>query len=187
MKIFISGGCKNGKSAYAQELAQKMRKPGIPLYYLATMIPADREDEERITRHRRDREGFGFMTVEVGRDILTVIDQCDRRGVFLLDSVTALLANEMFTPGGYVETDIHIKVAGDLEGLAKQIDNIVIVSDFICSDALIYDSLTEAYKQGLAYIDRQTAGFCEVVLETSCGTYFAFKGRDVFKELLCDY
>ena len=48
MNIFISGGCKNGKSYHAQELARDMAsEQNVPLYYIATMIPTDEEDQER--------------------------------------------------------------------------------------------------------------------------------------------
>ena len=68
MRIFISGGCKNGKSYYAQRLA-KAQCIGNGLYYIATMKPVDAEDDERIARHRRERDGFGFTTVEQPFDI----------------------------------------------------------------------------------------------------------------------
>ena len=49
MNVFIGGGCKNGKSHYAQELAKKMsEESGTPLYYVATMISTGREDDRRI-------------------------------------------------------------------------------------------------------------------------------------------
>lgn len=38
MSTFISGGCKNGKSYYAQRI---VKAAGTPLYYIATMIPHD--------------------------------------------------------------------------------------------------------------------------------------------------
>ena len=41
MSTYISGGCKNGKSFYAQRVA---KAGGTPLYYIATMIPHDSED-----------------------------------------------------------------------------------------------------------------------------------------------
>ena len=40
MKIFISGGCKNGKSSFAQDIAKKLAG-NSKLYYVATMIPRD--------------------------------------------------------------------------------------------------------------------------------------------------
>ena len=47
MHTFISGGCKNGKSYYAQHIA---RAQGAPLYYVATMISTGAEDDARIAR-----------------------------------------------------------------------------------------------------------------------------------------
>jgi hypothetical protein len=64
VNILISGGCKNGKSYYAQQLAVRQAEDGAPLYYIATMDPADEEDHARILRHRREREGWGFTTLE---------------------------------------------------------------------------------------------------------------------------
>ena len=65
MNVFISGGCKNGKSYYAQKLASDLaREQGKPLYYIATMIPRDEEDRARIRRHLAERDGWGFETLE---------------------------------------------------------------------------------------------------------------------------
>ena len=179
MRIFISGGSKSGKSMHAQRIAKKMQKPGAPLYYLATMVPYDDEDRQRIERHRQEREGWGFETVEVGRDVLAVIDKCDKSGAFLLDSVTALLANEMFTPDGRADINAHKKVAGDLAGLIEKVGDVVIVSDYIYSDAHFYDDLTEAYRRGLANIAVQMARLCDLVLEACCGLLIAHKGGEL--------
>jgi len=178
LKIFISGGCKSGKSTRAQQIAQKLRDQDKPLYYIATMIPADSEDEARIVRHRQERDGCGFETVEAGRDLLKALENCNRHGTFLLDSVTALLANEMFKPDCSVEPEAHIKVANDLTEFLSTASKIVIVSDFIFSDALLYDDLTEAYRRGLAFIGRQMASACDVVLEACGGSFVTHKGRE---------
>ena len=65
MRIFISGGCKNGKSYYAQHLA-KAQQTNF-LYYIATMQPVDSEDDERIIRHKQERDDWGFTTIEHDR------------------------------------------------------------------------------------------------------------------------
>jgi len=182
MKIFISGGAKSGKSLYAERLSLEMRKKDTPLYYLATMIPVDKEDDARITRHRLQRKGRGFETVEAGRDITAAVGQCDVRGTFLLDSVTALLANDMFTPDGNVEHSAYKKVSADLTELLGMVNDIVIVSDYIYSDAYQYDDLTEAYRRGLAYIDRQIASLSDVVLEICAGNCIPHKGAELITE-----
>lgn len=172
MSTYISGGCKNGKSFYAQKVA---KAGGTPLYYIATMIPHDDEDLARIRRHRDERAGWGFETLECGRDILSCLKHADPGGAFLLDSVTALLSNEMFGPGG-VDTQAPERVAGALEAFVARAPNTVLVSDYIFSDAMLYDDLTEAYRRGLAHIDRRLAIRCNNVIEVVGGQFIVHKG-----------
>ncbi len=175
MKIFISGGCKNGKSYFAQSIAKQLaEESGGPLYYIATMIPHDDEDRARIKRHIEDREGWGFETIEQGRNIKEIFDKASEKGTFLLDSVTALLANEMFDSGD-IHTEAYLKIAEELEFIAGRASNIVFVSDYIYSDADIYDELSEAYRSGLGYIDRALAGMCDRVTEVAYGQLFDYK------------
>ena len=183
MNIFISGGCKNGKSYHAQKLACLMAKENnLPLYYLATMIPTDDEDKARIARHLKERDGWGFETIEQSTNICACLNGrtisgklVDSSGVFLLDSVTALLSNEMFRPDGTFDLNAPQRVAEQLLELAHHTGNTVFVSDYIYSDALIYDKLTEKYRQGLAYADRCLAAECHKVLEVSYGVVNHFK------------
>ena len=166
MKVFISGGCKNGKSTFAQKLAKKQGSIGN-LYYVATMIPTGQEDDDRITRHQKEREGWGFITIEQPRNIEGILSKCDINGSFLLDSLTALLANEMFRDGGSFDETAGERVSYGLERVLSQVKKIVIVSDYIYSDAVIYDALTETYRRSLAALDRLAAEKCEVVLEAA--------------------
>ena len=175
MKVFFSGGCKNGKSTLAERTVKALAGDG-PLYYIATMIPHDEEDEQRIQRHIEQRAGMGFTTLEQGRDVLQCLEQAEPDGTFLLDSVTALLSNEMFLPDG--ETDLHAgsRVATQLRELADRAKNIVFVSDFIYSDAGRYDSYTEAYRRGLAQCDRALAEVCDTVVEVCAANPIIYKG-----------
>jgi len=179
MRIFISGGCKNGKSYYAQKLA-KSQETGC-LYYIATMQSADPEDDERIARHRRERDGWGFTTVEQPTDIDAILQKSEPSGSFLLDSLTALLANEMFAPDGTNENAAE-KIAGGLHRVMQKIENIVIVSDYIYGDAAIYDQLTEKYRKSLAALDRQAAKMCDVVLEAAYTSIVVHEGKDILYE-----
>ena len=177
MNVFISGGAKNGKSTFAQDLAVKMSKERkCPLYYIATMIPHDDEDRARIERHRRDRQGLGFKTIECGRDIDREID--GREGVFLIDSVTALLSNEMFRLDGTVDEEASIRIADRLAKLCGTHDGLIFVSDYIYSDGNKYDELTDAYIRGLAIIDRALAKACDRVVEVTFGFIIDYKEED---------
>ena len=176
MIVFITGGAKNGKSSYAQELAVRLAAGGKH-YYLATMIPVDEEDRERIRRHIADRDGMGFETIEQGRHILEALDKCDREASFLLDSTTALLMNELFVPPDWhLDEAAGARCAAEVVQFAKSVKNIVLVSDYIYSDAQLYDAVTESYRKGLAAIDRAVAAVSDVVLEMSGGNLILHKG-----------
>ena len=177
MIVFVSGGAKNGKSGFAQDLAVQLARGG-KRYYVATMIPVDLEDRERIRKHVADREGLGFETIECGADLLTCLNY-DKNGSFLLDSVTALLQNVMFPREKNYEMDLSAaeKCAQDVVTFAKGVANAVIVSDYIYSDAAWYDEVTEGYRRALAFIDRQLAAVSDVVLELSGGNIIVHKGE----------
>lgn len=174
MKIFISGGAKNGKSYQAQRLSKKLAGQR-PLYYIATMEPRDDEDVQRIARHRLERLGWGFETIECSRNIMSCLKTAEVTGTFLFDSVTALLSNEMFRGGQVDETAVY-RVAEELNRFVDAVGNIVIVSDYIYSDAAKYDDLTEQYRRGLALLDRQLVGRCDTVIELCAGQMIVHKG-----------
>lgn len=178
MKIYISGGAKNGKSMFAQECAKKLAEEGH-LWYLATMEPHDDEDDARIIRHRKEREGWGFRTAEWGRDLSSHCFEYDCKGTYLVDSVTALLSNEMFgTMDGDIDWEAIERTSGSLLGLGSIAENVVYVSDNIFSDAVFYDEWTNAYRKGLAMVDRIVAEKCDVVIEFSCGQKIFYKGEE---------
>ncbi|NCA99800.1 MAG: hypothetical protein EOM08_06355 [Clostridia bacterium] len=180
MRLFVSGGCKNGKSSFAEAWAASGVKPGQPLYYLATMLPKDDEDHERVQRHRRQRADLRFQTVEIPGNILRVLQSCDRQGHFLLDSTTALLENAMFLADGSVDLQAGESLSADLRQLLTQLDQITFVSDYLGSDAFFYDPLVEEFRQSLAKIDRMLAQSCDVVVEICAGQPIIHKGRDLF-------
>lgn len=178
MKVLISGGAKNGKSTLAQDLAVTLSEGG-PHYYLATMIPVDAEDHERIRRHIADRDGMGFETIECGRDLLSALKTADPTGTFLLDSATALLQNAMFPiERNYkLDLDAAARCADDIVTFTNTVRNAIIVSDYIYSDAIQYDKGTERYRKCLADIDRRLAAVCDTVVEMTAGNRIIYKGE----------
>lgn len=196
MNILISGGAKNGKSDIAERIVRRMmERLHKPLYYVATMMPADEEDRERIRVHRMNREGAGFQTLEAGNRILRVLDlpKTDPGGIFLVDSTTALMANEMFPAAGPgFDPGAAERVPEELASFAARTGNTVFVSDQIYEDArppeagatsrdLPLPDLTEVYRSALGKADCRLAAECETVLEVTAGRVKVWKG-----EFQCD-
>ena len=177
MTYFISGGAKNGKSTLAQDLTVALAKGGKH-YYVATMISTGAEDDERIRRHIADRDGMGFETVECFKNILDCLNTADKDGVFLVDSVTALIQNALFPVEKNYEMDLDAanRCTNELVEFAKTVRHVVFVSDYIYSDAERYSENTEMYRKCLAGIDRRLAAVCDTVIEVSAGQLIIYKG-----------
>lgn len=186
MNVLISGGCKNGKTSYAERVALRLAgsMPGGTRYYVATMIPCDEEDRRRVALHIAERAGLGFGTLEIAWDIASALDRAKEEGAdpakstFLVDSATALLLNEMY-PGDYsapADPRAAERCRAGLSALARGAGNAVFVSDYIYSDAARYDDFTEKYRADLASIDRTLAALCDTVIELSCGLVTVHKG-----------
>ena len=177
MTCFISGGAKCGKSSLAQDLAVALAKGGEH-YYVATLISSGSEDDARIRRHLADREGMGFETVECFHNILDCLQTADKNGVFLVDSVTALIQNSLFPIEKNYEMDLEAanRCADELVEFAHTVRHAVFVSDYIYSDAEQYSESTEMYRKCLASIDRRLAKTCDTVIEVSAGQPIIHKG-----------
>lgn len=111
--ILVTGGAASGKSAYAEErireLFQASGLPGKRLLYLATMQrDGSPETDSRIARHRRQRQGRGFETLErpCAFEVLWTADKDKAKAAefsrcfVLLEDLGNLLANEMYLPAG---------------------------------------------------------------------------------------
>ncbi len=181
MKILVTGGAKNGKSGFAQALCCRLSEHG-KRFYLATMLPFDAEDVKRIERHVSDRKGLGFITVECAMNIRDALipDMQGGCNSVLVDSLTALLANEMFprshSSSFKCNADAPRNVARDLVYVASTVDNVVFVSDGIFNDSFRYDDMTDAYRKGLAMCEQSLVHVCDTVVEMVAGIPVVQKG-----------
>jgi len=88
--IFITGGARSGKSAFAQKLANNLSKKVI---YIATAQAKDKEMELRIKIHRKNRPPH-WKTVEREKNITEVLSRvAEESEVILLDCLTLLISN----------------------------------------------------------------------------------------------
>ncbi len=171
MKVLVLGGSKSGKSLWAQEQCRRLADGGR-LVYWAAMQPTDAEDEERIRRHRAERAGWGFETVECGAALDRQTVAAD--STVLFDSVTALLSNEMF--GAAFDADAAENTATELLNLSRRVKHIVCVCDDIFRDGGEYELWTERYREGLAAVCRVLAAEFDIVCELCAGQVRVWKG-----------
>ena len=173
MTYLLSGGSKSGKSMLAQSICKSLPAPH---YYLATLRPTDEEDRSIVRRHLKERDGWGFTTIECESGILSALEKARENGTFLLDSVTALLANEMFCPDGSVDQTAGERLAQELAEFSRRAENVVFVADFVFSDGRSYGALTEDYRRALGLVGVRLAEVCGNVAELSASIPVWYKG-----------
>ena len=96
MLTVISGGADSGKSSFAEDIVCK--SSCSKRYYIATMKAVDEAAGARIKKHRRMRDGKGFVTLEIPIDINEAVSMMDdpADSVALLECVSNLVANMMY-------------------------------------------------------------------------------------------
>lgn len=181
----VLGGSGSGKSALAEDWAVLCRRqPGgsraaEPMLYVATMQPyPDGETQRRIARHREQRRGKGFETLEWPRwpgD--EAADRLPRDRVILLDCLGNLTANQMFAgPVTLSGRETVAALADPLIRMARASRHLIVVSNLIFSDAVAYDSDTAAYRCALGELHIRLAAAADRVIEVCCGVPRFYKG-----------
>ena len=90
--IFVLGGARSGKSAFARRLAAA---GPAPVVFLATITPGDEESRRRVVRHRRERPP-DRETLEESIDVVEAIGRAtasDAAGTVLLDCLSVWVSN----------------------------------------------------------------------------------------------
>lgn len=131
----ISGPNNSGKSLYAENLATQ--SAGVPLFYLATMIPQTDNNKHRIEKHIRQRHGKGFETVEEPWNIHTLT--IPKNSVVLLEDASNLLANGIFVHHSDAEECFRRIIS-----LASQCQKLIVVTIDGLTDGN-YDEETNHY------------------------------------------
>lgn len=174
MTVLVSGGAASGKSEFAESLIKDFDGEKI---YLATMKVYDGEGELRVERHRKLREGKGFIT----REQPVSIENADipEGNAVLLECLSNLTANECF--GGCGLDMAEERITSGIVSIARRAALLVIVSNEIFSDSIIYDEFTTRYMKILGGINRRTAELADAVVEVAATVPVYWKG-----EKLCD-
>ena len=164
MFILVTGGSGSGKSAYAEKEVVRLGE-GRRLY-LATMMSFDEESKKRIARHRRMRADKHFETLECYTGLKNVNVPAD--SIVLLECMSNLTANEMFSPEGAGQHTVEEILLG-IRHLKEQARHLVVVTNEIFSDGYPYDSETERYQKYLGRINQEMGTMADRVAEVVCG------------------
>ena len=150
MLVVVTGGSGSGKSAFAEETVLSLGE--ARRIYIATMQAFDEESHRRIRRHRHMRAGKGFETIERYTEL-----------------------DEMFREGGF-HPEVAEKITEGVKNLLSQAKHVVIVTNEIFSDGILYEEESEQYKKELGQINQKLAEMAEEVVEVVYGIPVWHKG-----------
>ncbi len=175
MMTLMIGGSGSGKSAYAEKRACEA---GAPLYYLATMRIMDEEGKQKVRRHQVQRERKGFLTVEKPVNIGEANAQIAYGGTVLLECISNLAANEMFSgPSKKAADRTAADVIRGIRQLSEQAGQLFIVTNQVFEDGIVYQEETKDYMDALGKINCDLARMADEVIEVVAGIPVVIKKR----------
>lgn len=177
--IIITGGSGSGKSAYAENRITELANGQMPVYYLATMQVYGEEGRQRVEKHRRQREGKGFLTIEQPRSIADALQvMVPGNKAVLLECMSNLVANEMFAAEIPADMEsVHNKIIAGIQALRKECENLVIVTNNVFEDGEFYDDTTMEYIRTLGSVNASFAELADEVWEVVVGIPVLLKER----------
>ncbi len=169
---FVLGGCKSGKSGYAQN---KVLQAGEPdKVFLATCAPCDEEMELRIDRHRRER-GPKWRTVEAQLELAEAVRlQAGKDSVLLVDClgmwVTNLLGQDLGESECHNRFDALCRVLEEVEA------PVWLVSNEVGCGIVPGDAMSRSFRDLLGVLNQRVAELSDHVVWMVAGLPVGIKG-----------
>ena len=161
----VLGGARSGKSRFAENLA---RQHGGPRSYIATAEAFDDEMRHRIAKHREQRAGDGWVTIESTLDPASVLP---RDGLVLLDCVTVWLGNLM-----HHGRDLRAEVAKLCAALEACPAEVILVSNEVGLSIVPENAMARRFRDEQGLANQALAAIADNVYFIAAGLPLKLKG-----------
>ena len=177
--ILITGGSRSGKSALAQEIAE--RRDGSRLF-LATCPVTDDEMAERIQRHIADRQSAGWNTVEEQIDEAGRLKTESGYDVVLVDCLTLWINNLMYEAHRnklVIDEELVVDRTSELIMAARNYPGtIIFVTNEVGLGIVPDNKISRLYRDLIGRCNQHVAAAADQVYLVSCGIPLKIKGTD---------
>jgi len=157
-KILIIGGCRSGKSDHALQLAEGLGQRRI---FVATCVPHDPEMQDRVNRHRRDRDDT-WVTLEVPVKLAdTITTHGPTADVILVDCLTLWLSNLLMASQD--NQAIRERIDGLADAVSAAPNAVILVSNEVGTGIVPENPLARQYRDLAGWTNQALAKVCNRV------------------------
>lgn len=162
---FVIGGCRSGKSSYALDQANCLKRENK--YYIATSVPTDNEMEKRVEKHQSER-GQDWQTIEEAVNIHKVIEQySSQSSVVLVDCLTLWASNLLLSS---FDTNQQEEAIQKLEKALEKTDSrVFLVSNEVGMGIVPENKLARQFRDLAGLINQRVAKASDKVIMTVAG------------------
>ena len=162
MVTLVVGVPDSGKSALAEDLTVKMAGDGKKIY-VATMEVLDEEGKKRVEKHKKLRDGKGFLTVEAPVEVSKALADVPEIGhaTVLLECISNLVGNVMH--GDEFRENTVEAVVKDVVRLCRMAGNVVLVTNSFPADDDGYEDDTRQYVRCLDEVNERLYKVADVI------------------------
>lgn len=169
--VLVLGGCRSGKSRFAQELAERL---GQRRLFVATAEPFDDEMRERIAKHRAAR-GPEWQTVEAPVALAEALrEHAGKADVALVDCLTVWLGNLLGAEPPRWDADA---VSSLLAELGRRRSHVVVVSNEVGLGIVPGNALARRFRDEQGRLNQQVAAMADCVVFVAAGLPLLLKGK----------
>ncbi len=162
--IFVIGGARSGKSAFASGLAESIQGK---VAFIATCQPLDNEMSERIKLHRKNRPA-NWQTFEAWTDLAPALKKISGRfDCVLIDCLTLFVSNLLL--GGRGEKAVVAQIKQALAVLKKQKGAAIIVSNEVGLGIVPQNKLARDFRDAAGRINQLVAASADEVIFMAAG------------------
>ncbi|MCR5104198.1 MAG: bifunctional adenosylcobinamide kinase/adenosylcobinamide-phosphate guanylyltransferase [Eubacterium sp.] len=170
MIYLVIGTQNSGKSELAEKLS--LETGDSNRFYIATMKIYDEAGLQRVEKHRKMRDGKGFITIEQEYNITEVLKLIDnpKEATVLIECISNLVGNEMYENKDNKDlkeqkSEFVNSVAEDIKVVADSVNNTIIVTNEYESNAKGYDDETRLYVQLLNNVNEEIIKFSDKIFD----------------------
>ena len=178
--ILVTGGARSGKSDYALNRAEAIQGKH---YFLATCPVVDSEMDDRISRHRAERNPEFWHTLEEEIELGNILQSIEPESICLIDCLTLWVNNLMFraekSGKAFGDDEMQGCIKEFIDAAASFQGTLICVSNEVGMGVVPDNPLARLYRDLIGRSNRMIATVADEVVFVSCGLPLFLKKETV--------